>query len=93
MMEGMEDSMREAALEQLASAEQGVRDLPKSKERVKIGKLVGEMKEMSAEADSAQIIIITTFAVATNEAVADGDLSSEEIEALQEITAKMRETL
>ena len=92
MMEGMEESMREAALEQLSDAEEGVKNLPKSKEKVKIGKLVGEMKDMSAEADSAQIILITAFAVATNEAVADGELSAEEIEGLQEITVQMRET-
>lgn len=82
MMEGMEEGMKEAAVEKLGEAEEAVRGLDRSKEKIALGKMVGEVQGL-AESDDANWIAITTFAVLAYEACEDGSVSQEELDAAQ----------
>ncbi len=86
---GLSQGMRDAALEQLADAEESVRGLDKAKQKKAVGKLVTEVKEL-AEAEETSVILLTGFAVATNEACADGDINDEEMQTLETLVAELR---
>lgn len=86
----MQEGMKEAAVEKLGEAEEAVRGLDRSKEKITLGKLVGEVQEL-AESDDANWLGITTFSVIAHEACADGELSTEELLAAEEAVSAMRE--